>query len=422
MIMNWGRKVLIVAPGSRGDVAPISGVGARLRAAGFEVAVAADKEFAALIEDAGLDFRPLVGDARAAVRTELVQDSAREGAVSRSSAKLLKVAKQWFHELNVDVAGHVVDSRADIVLFNPHGTAAYHVAEARGIPSVGMHLQPQQPTAELPPLVFGRSLGRLGNRFAGRLMQGLERMYFVNMNDIRAELDLPPTTLAATRRKQAAQEWPLLHGFSNHVVPRPRDWRPGLEVVGYWWPAMPTGWTPPEDLVRFLDAGPPPVFVGFGSANPGDAEGLGRTVTEALRPAGLRGVIQAGWAGLAAGDTADDMLSIDDVPHEWLFPRMAAVVHAAGAGTTAAGLRAGVPAVPVPVTGDAPFWSHRLVRLGVSPGPVSYKKMLTVELLAEAVREAVANPDYARRATEVAAALAVEDGIDHVVTTVEKLT
>ena len=247
-------------------------------------------------------------------------------------------------------------------------------------------------------------------------------MYFANMNDIRAELDLPPTTLAATYRKQAAEEWPILHGFSNHVVPRPRDWRPGLEVVGYWWPAMPTGWTPPEDLVRFLDAGPPPVFVGFGSANPGDAEGLGRTVAEALRRAGMRGVFQAGWAGLSAGDSGDDMLSVGDVPHEWLFPRMAAVVHAAGAGTTAAGLRAGVPAVPVPVAGDGPFWSHRLALLGVSPGPVSYKKMLTVERLAEAVREAVANPDYARRATEVAAVLAAEDGIDHVVTTVEKLT
>jgi len=420
--MSWGKKVLIVAPGSRGDVAPISGVGARLRAAGFEVAVAADKEFAALIEDARLEFRPLIGDARAAVGTEVVQASARDGAVSRSSAKLLKVAKQWFRDLNVDVAGHTVGSGADIVLFNSQGTAAYHVAEARGIPSVGLHLQPQQPTAELPPMVLGRSLGRVGNRLAGRLVRGLERMYFANMNEIRAELDLPPTTLAATYRKQAAEEWPLLHGFSNHVVPRPRDWRPGLEVVGYFWPAMPTGWTPPEDLVRFLDAGPPPVFVGFGSANPGDAEGLGRTVTEALRRAGMRGVIQAGWAGLAAGDAADDMLSIDDVPHEWLFPRMAAVVHAAGAGTTAAGLRAGVPAVPVPVAGDGPFWSHRLALLGVSPGPVSYKKMLTAERLADAVREAVANPAYARRASEVAAVLATEDGVDQVVRTVEKLT
>jgi UDP:flavonoid glycosyltransferase YjiC (YdhE family) len=111
---------------------------------------------------------------------------------------------------------------------------------------------------------------------------------------------------------------------------------------------MPSAWTPPEELRRFLDDGPPPVFVGLGSTNPGDAERISRTVTAALRQAGPRGVIQAGLADLSTSD--DDMLAIGDVPHEWLFPRTAAVVHAAGAGTTAAGLRAGVPAVPIPVS------------------------------------------------------------------------
>lgn len=419
--MSRGRTVLIIAAGTRGDVAPPAGVGVRLRDAGYDVIMAADKGFAGLVEDAGLEFRPMIGDMRAAAGSELAADSARDGAVSRSTAKLLVAAKDFFRELNADVAAITADSGADLVLLNPLGSAAHHVAEARGIPSAALHLQPAQPTAELPPIVLGRSLGRIGNRITGRLAHALERMYFNGINDIRAEHGLAPTTLAATRRKQAAEQWPILHGFSRHVVPRPRDWRPGLEVTGYWWPPVPAGWTPPEDLHRFLEAGPPPVFVGFGSAVPGDADHISGIVIPALRQAGRRGVIQAGWAGLSTGDAGDDMITIGDVPHEWLFPRTAAVVHAGGAGTTAAGLRAGVPAVPVPVTGDGPFWSSRLTRLGVSPGSIKFKK-LTTGTLAHAVREAVTNPAYAARAKELADRIATEDGTGGVLATVAELT
>ncbi|HEY4458963.1 MAG TPA: glycosyltransferase, partial [Pseudonocardiaceae bacterium] len=262
-------------------------------------------------------------------------------------------------------------------------------------------------TAELQPIVLGRSLGRFGNRAAGRLLRMAERMYFTGINDIRAEHRLPPTTFAATQRAQFDADWPIVHGFSRHVVPRPRDWRPGLEVVGYWWPPLPTGWAPPAELSSFLAAGPAPVFVGLGSTNPGDGERLSATITAALRAAGQRGVIQAGWAQLSTSD--DDMLTIGDVPHEWLFPRTSAVVHAAGAGTTAAGLRAGVPAVPIPMTGDAPFWSSRLSTLGASPGPVRFKR-LTSDRLADAVREAVTNPAYRTRARDLAAKITTEDG------------
>lgn len=416
--MTGGKKVLIFAWGSRGDVAPPAGVGTRLRQAGYEVTVAADKAFAELITDAGMEFRPTAGDVRAAVHRERHIATARDGMISRSGAKLLRDAKHYVRTLNADVAGIAADSDADVILFGQLAAAAYHVAQARGIPTIGMHLTPQQPTSEFPPIIFGRSLGSVGNRAAGRLIRLIERMFFNGINDIRAEHGLPPTTLAATYREQADRHWPALCGISPHVVPRPKDWRPGLDMVGYWWPPMPSDWTPPDDLRRFLEAGPPPVFVGLGSSNPGDPETFSRTIVTALRQAGYRGVIQSGWADLSTSD--DDMLTIGDVPHEWLFPRMAAVVHAAGAGTTAAGLRAGVPAVPIPITGDGPFWSHRLTTLGVSPGSIRFKK-LTADRLADAVREAVTNPAYARRGAEVAAMIATEDGAAHVVAAVDDL-
>ncbi|HEX5403609.1 MAG TPA: glycosyltransferase [Pseudonocardiaceae bacterium] len=417
--MTNGKKVLIIATGSRGDVAPPAGVGARLCKAGYDVTMAADKGFAELVEDAGMTLRPTIGDMRSAAKSELINNVSRDGAFSRSGVKILKLLKQFFGMMNADIARITAETDPAIVLVNPWGSAAYHVAEALGIPSIGMHLQPQQPTGELPPIVFGRSLGKVGNRVAYGVLRKLERTYFTGINDIRAEHGLPPTTMSATYRKQAAEYWPILHGFSSYVVPRPRDWRPGLDVTGYWWPPMPTDWTPPGGLRRFLDDGPPPVFVGLGSSNPGDVENLSRTVTAALRKAGRRGIIQAGWAELSASD--DDMLTIGDVPHQWLFPRMAAVVHAAGAGTTAAGLRAGVPAVPIPVTGDGPFWSSRLAALGVTPGAIRFKK-LTVDGLADAVREAVTNPVYKQHAVEVTDRIRSEDGAAQVLDSVKNLT
>ncbi|MFD0652644.1 glycosyltransferase [Streptomyces malaysiensis] len=150
------------------------------------------------------------------------------------------------------------------------------------------------------------------------------------------------------------------------MVPRPADWPSQVEVVGYWWPARPRDWQPPAELTDFLQAGPPPVFIGFGSMAPGQGERLGELVTAAVARAGVRAVVQAGWAGLTA--SGDDILTVGDLPHDWLFPRTAAVVHHAGAGTTAAGLRAGVPAVAVPAMADQPFWAARLHRLGVAPG------------------------------------------------------
>lgn len=149
------------------------------------------------------------------------------------------------------------------------------------------------------------------------------------------------------------------------------------------------------------------MFVGLGSATVPDAGRLSAQVVAALRRAGLRGVVQRGWGGLVAD--GDDMLTVGEVPHALLFPRMAAVVHHAGAGTTAAGLRAGVPAVPVPVQFDAGFWSARLVALDVAPGVVPLRR-LTVDALSAALLRATRDPAYRRRAAVLGARVRGEDG------------
>lgn len=193
-------------------------------------------------------------------------------------------------------------------------------------------------------------------------------------------------------------------------------------MAGYWWPAHPADWAPPQDLEQFLAAGPPPVFVGFGSRSSADAARLTELVAEARRRAGVRMVIQAGWASLGAGLQADDdMIVIGETPHDWLFPRMSAVVHHAGAGTTAAGLRAGVPTVSVPLITDQPFWASRVTALGTGPKAVPYKS-LTADTLTAAISDAVSRDSYRSRAQEMAKQLATEDGTLPVLRALDRLT
>lgn len=189
-------------------------------------------------------------------------------------------------------------------------------------------------------------------------------------------------------------------------------------MSGYWWPARPEGWQPPPGLVDFLAAGPPPVFIGFGSMAPGQGEQLSQVIADAVTRAGVRAVVQAGWAGLTG--TGEQILAVGDLPHDWLFPQVAAVVHHAGAGTTGAGLRAGVPAVPVPVLADQPFWAHRLHDLGVAPEPVYFAK-LTAEALSGALRECLGEPGYRERAAGLARRIADEDGAAAVLARIERL-
>jgi sterol 3beta-glucosyltransferase len=212
---------------------------------------------------------------------------------------------------------------------------------------------------------------------------------------------------------------PVLYGYSQHVLPRPHDWAARYEVTGYWLLDAAGGWEPPAELVQFLEAGPPPVYIGFGSMGSKDPAAAGRLAIEALARSGQRGILAAGWGGMQATELPATVHLISSVPHSWLFPRMAAVVHHGGAGTTAAGLRAGVPSVLVPFMGDQPFWGRRVATLGVGPTPIP-RKRLTAERLATAIGEAVSNAAMRQRASDLGQVLRAEDGIGRAVEIIDR--
>ncbi|MGV9556341.1 glycosyltransferase [Streptomyces sp. NPDC003522] len=400
-------RILIAAAGSRGDVAPYTGLGAALRRAGHDVALATTDAFAPLVRGAGLEFRALPADTRG-----------RGGVTGRR--ELMRTAAAFITELGRGFADATADGTDLLLLSTTTAPLGWHLAEATGTPSLGVYLQPTAPTGDFPPVVTNaRSLGRLANREAGRFaLRMADRVYEQAVAELRHRLRLPPVSPSEMRRRRERANWPVLHGFSTALVPRPPDWRHGLEIVGNWWPPHDAAGRLPTVLEDFLRAGPRPVLIGFGSMASGDGERLSGIAVRALRRAGLRGILQAGSAGLAAD--GDDVLTVGDVPHALLFPRLAAVVHHGGAGTSAAALRAGVPAVTVPVTADQPFWAGRLAALGAATDPIPFRS-LTAERLAESLGRAVREQAYSRATARAARHLAAEDGAGRVLEAVGRL-
>ncbi|MEV6492956.1 glycosyltransferase [Actinoplanes sp. NPDC051633] len=384
-------RILIVTAGSHGDVAPFTGLGRRLQEAGHQVALAAHGRFAGFVHGRGLECRELPGDP-----VELVR--------ARTAAPSPEAAQSVFAAFLDELGDGVLDAAAagtDLLLtaFGPAPLSRV-VADGLGIPSAGVYLAPGVPTRDFPPP--GRPAGEPAENLAAghEVLARTGALYAGVLRRLRERLGLP----AAVAETPA--DWPIFHGYSPAVVPRPADWPATVQVTGYWWPAGTPGWQPPDQLTDFLAAGPPPVFIGFGSMTP-DHERLHDVVAAAVRQAGVRAVVQSGWAGL--GPAGDDILLVGDLPHDWLFPRTAAVVHHAGAGTTGAGLRAGVPAVPVPVLVDQPFWADRLHRLGVAPRPLPMPD-LAADTLAAALRTCLDQPSYRDRAAELAGRIRAEDG------------
>ncbi|GAA3257835.1 glycosyltransferase [Streptomyces lavendulae] len=401
-------KILIASIGSTGDVAPYTGLGRILQDAGHHVALATHAQFAPLVSSAGLEFRHLPSSPRDHVPSPSHWMPSRIDGVRGQLAALRSFAP--FLPQIADALLTAARHDTDVMLLGGTTTLlGKAIADALRLPSAAVLLQPHSPTADWPPMLLGRhSLGRIGNRAAGQFAADLYLAGSAPLaRKMRVELGLAAEPLR--RQRAALTRWPIWYGFSPSVVPRPREWPDTTRISGYWRPHSPPHWRPSSLLKDFLAAGPPPVYIGFGSMMPAHTERLARIALTALRRARVRGIIHTGWAGLDV--SGSDVLTIHDTCHQWLFPRTAAVVHHCGPGTAAAGLRAGVPTVPVPVYNDQTFWANRLRHLGVSPGAIALAD-LTPERLAEAMAHATRAPALRQAAETISATLVAEEGPD----------
>jgi UDP:flavonoid glycosyltransferase YjiC (YdhE family) len=258
--------------------------------------------------------------------------------------------------------------------------------------------------------------GRGIYNYLSHLMAGGGLWWFLRplINKARREvLDLPPFPLAGPP-VAFFEKTPTLAGYSPLVIPPPPDWGANVHVTGYWFLDAVSGWQPPAALLDLLESGPPPVCVGFGSMSDGDAGQATEAVCRALEATGQRAVLLTGWGALGPTRPSDRVFVAEAVPHDWLYPRMAAVVHHGGAGATGAGLRAGIPSLAVPFAGDQFQWGQRLFELGVGPRPIPRHK-LSAERLADALRRLVGDEGMRRRAAELGRAVRAEDGVGRAV-------
>lgn len=230
------------------------------------------------------------------------------------------------------------------------------------------------------------------------------------INDFRKnKLNLPPVAYFSLYRGSISH-LPTAYLWSPHLVPKPSDWGPLVDVVGFCFLNLGSKYQPPEDFVQWLKKGPQPIYIGFGSMPLEDPDKTTDVILEALRSTGQRGIIGQGWGDLGTlAGSSEDVYLLADCPHDWLFPRCLAVVHHGGAGTTAMGLRAGCPTTTVPFFGDQFFWGERIHEKGLGPSPIPISE-LTVEALSDAITFML-QPEVKARALETAKHLENEDGV-----------
>ncbi|MBK9125737.1 MAG: glycosyltransferase family 1 protein [Chloroflexi bacterium] len=403
-------NIMILTAGSRGDVQPFVALGRGLTAAGHTVTLAGPRQFDSFVTSNGLAFSPVNDDLLRLKDTASGQQAMEGGGKLALIKQVMPMLRKMLHDAS-DAAAEI---RPDAIVYHPKALAGIHLAEKYGIPGyLTLPLPLTAPTREFPvPIVTGSFGGFLNRLSYGAAFRAIVMPYMGMINTWRAEtLGLRKLSRlhSMTHTSDGTPANQLL-AFSTHVVPRPADWPDHICVTGYWTLDDARPWQPSEELERFLDSGPAPVYVGFGSMVGTDAAGTAQTVIDALKKAGQRGVIASGWGGLRADSAPAHIHIIDEAPHDKLFPLMSAVVHHGGSGTTAAGLTAGKPTVVVPFTADQPFWGARVHALGAGPAPIS-KRRLTVDALAAAIDQAVNSPDMRATAERIGAALRAEDGV-----------
>lgn len=403
--------------GSRGDIQPYIPLGLGLQRAGYKVRFATFNAFRDFVSTQGLEFAPISGDPRSTMNSQAGQAWLRSGR--NIAANTAQMRRMLTGEDNMPAFNDALEAcrGTDAVLYSFMGASAYHVAEKLGVPSIFTLVQPFSRSRLIPSMIAPElPLGGGYNLFTHYLSEQLIWLIVRRMiNRWRQEsLDLPALSWNGLFKRIYEVEHPYLYGFSSSVIPRPADWPAWHHISGYWFLDRDPSWSPPEALLRFLEAGPEPISIGFGSMTGRDTGKLLELAIQAIQQTGQRAVLLGGWAELGLIDLPETIIKVDAVPHDWLFPRMAAVVHHGGAGTTAAGLRAGVPSVLVPFFGDQPYWGRRVHALGVGPRPIQ-RKSLTVPSLAEAISAAIQDEAMQRNAAALGERIRTEDGVQSAV-------
>lgn len=408
-------RIVVAGYGSTGDTLPLIALADGLDRAGHQVVLVADEEAGATASRLGLDFRVLAGSSRSVV-TEGSHGWAETIASGRPSPRAFIELGRFHTREWIDTIGEAAEG-ADVIVCSALGLHhAASVAQDQQLRLVAVQLQPTLATRDYPPSFSGLiHTPRWLNRPLATLMVGAGDLSFSRgVNRVRRELGRP-------RFKVVWDEVPILMAWSPTLLPAASDWaHPDFTVTGAWHRPTPCDWQPPDDLIEFLEAGDPPVYVGFGSMSGfKGAATLRDRILDGLR--GHRVLLASGWAGLTDATLPGNVHPVGHIPHDWLFPRCSVVVHHCGAGTSHQAARSGVPTIPVPFTADQPFWTTRLRGLGIATPSLNPRKLTSEEVRA-ALAQATSAP-VRQQAVTVAQQMAAEpNGVATAIEHLQRLT
>lgn len=415
-------KITVNTFGTRGDIQPYIALSLGLKQAGHLVRILTHQIFEVFVKEYGLDFYPLQLDPR-----QVLINQALSG-LGNNTIRINRWMEENFKPVLHDIFIATLNANrgADLILNSGLSFAGWHVAEKLNIPALATYLWPVTPSrhfpaasGKIPPkwLPFRGGVNYLSTKLSNQLFFYL---LLSSVNRCRKDiLDLRPMKFREYWSLDSpSSSAPLTYGYSPVVLPKPPDWSNNQQISGYWFLDTARGYQPEMTLLDFLADGPPPVYIGFGSMVDHEREEITQIVINALRETNQRGILLDGWSTLGSGDLPDFILRIDAVPHDWLFPKMAAVVHHGGAGTTAAGLRAGIPSVIVPSFGDQFFWGWRVHEIGAGPKPIPRNK-LTVANLTRAIQQAVYNENIKNKTLLISQQIRAENGVDTAVGMIE---
>ncbi len=340
-----------------------------------------------------------------------------------TAVRMVRRIKPLMVAVLADVGAAARNSRADVVVHTP-GIPAQHVAEMLDVPAVLVALQPGWvPASAFPcPMIPLPRLPKLFNRATYLPVKAILRTFAGIATTWRTDdLGMPRRRGSHDVLHDAAgNERMVLQAFSRHVTTLDPGWPETVHTTGFWYLPAAATWSPPARLARFLDDGPAPVYIGFGSMAGRDTLRTRAFVEDAVRRAGVRAVVATGRGGIDADGGTEELLVIDHAPHDWLFPRVSAVVHHGGGGTTGAALAAGRPQVVCPFVADQPYWGSRMCAAGVAPPPLR-QQHLTAEKLATAMTTAAGEPGIRDRAERLARVIRAERGVSAAVDELERL-
>ncbi|OJD38994.1 glycosyltransferase family 1 protein [Diplodia corticola] len=457
-------NIVIIVIGSRGDVQPFLKIGKILKTEyGHRVRIATHPAFKDFVEkDSGLEFFSVGGDPSELMAFMVKNpglipsvETVKTGEIGRRRKSMYDMFNgMWRACINAtddendrENVGMMADKNpflADAIIANPPSFAHVHIAERLGVPLHMMFTFPYTPTTQFPHPLANVKQTDIDESYTNFMSYPLvEMMTWQGLGDLVNKfrvktLGLEPVNTLWAPGQLYRLKVPYTYLWSPSLVPKPPDWGPEITIAGFTFLDLASTFTPPPALVRFLAAGPPPVYIGFGSIVVDDPDAFTAMILHAVSLAGVRALVSKGWGGIGGNSSSssssgssnpssstlpipDTVFLLDDTPHDWLFPRVAAVVHHGGAGTTAIGLKCGRPTAIVPFFGDQPFWGAMVAGAGGGgaandddddddanddAGVCVPRRRLTAERLAAAIRQCVGDDEGGGRRRRNAECLA----------------